>query len=55
MNKKAHIFTDEEIKNISELGDVLRRIHTRLITEGWTIKDGVFIDSDGVQHTRLQP
>ena len=34
MKNKKHIFTDEEIKSISDLGDVLRSILNRLITEG---------------------
>ncbi len=34
MKKKKHIFTDAEIKSISELGEVLRGIHRRLLAEG---------------------
>ena len=34
MTEKKHIFTEEEIKSISELGDVLRSILKRLVAEG---------------------
>lgn len=34
MNKENNIFSEETIKSISELGDVLRRIHNRLLREG---------------------
>lgn len=37
---KKLALTDESIKAISELGDVLRGIHNRLISEGYEIKDG---------------
>lgn len=37
---KTRIFSEEELKSISELGDVLRGIHKRLIKEGYIIKDG---------------
>jgi len=33
-------FTEEGIKNISRFQDTLKRIHIRLISEGYTIKDG---------------
>jgi len=34
MKKKKHIFTDDELRGISELGEVLRGIHKRLLAEG---------------------
>ena len=34
IKKQEHIFSDEEIKNISELGDVLQKIRHRLLSEG---------------------
>jgi 23S rRNA maturation-related 3'-5' exoribonuclease YhaM len=37
---QTNIFTDEGIKNISRFQDTLKRIHIRLISEGYTIKDG---------------
>ena len=37
---KKPALTDESIKAISELGDALRGIHNRLISEGYEIKDG---------------
>lgn len=50
--KPKHIFTDEEIESLKELGDVLRDIHNRLISEGWVIKGGVFISPDGISYTK---
>jgi len=37
---QTNIFTEEGIKNISRFQDTLKRIHIRLISEGYTIKDG---------------
>jgi hypothetical protein len=37
---QTNIFTDEGIKNISRFQDTLKRIHIRLISEGYVIKDG---------------
>ena len=37
---EKRIFTDEGIKNISRFQDTLKRIHIRLISEGYVIKDG---------------
>ncbi len=50
-NKESH-FTEEELANIVAYGEVLRDIHKRLISEGWTIKDGVFTTPDGVSYTK---
>jgi hypothetical protein len=33
-NKKEYIFSEETIKNLEELGLVLRQIHNRLVKEG---------------------
>jgi len=40
ITSEKRIFTDEGIKNISRFQDVLKRIHIRLISEGYVIKDG---------------
>ncbi len=37
------IFTDEDIQSFVELGEVLRKIHNRLLSEGYVIKDGKII------------
>jgi 23S rRNA maturation-related 3'-5' exoribonuclease YhaM len=37
---QTNIFTEEGIKNISRFQDTLKRIHIRLISEGYVIKDG---------------
>ena len=52
MNGKPDLFTDEEIKSLMELGEVLRGIHARLSAEGWKIKDGVFTSPEGVSYTK---
>ena len=33
-------FDDDTIQSLSDLGDVLRRIHNRMKIEGYTIVDG---------------
>jgi hypothetical protein len=33
-------FSEEEIGGIIELGEILRKIHERLVIEGYTINDG---------------
>ena len=38
--KEKQIFSEEEIRSISELGEILRNIHNRLISEGYIIKEG---------------
>jgi hypothetical protein len=39
--------SDETIRSLQELGEVFRRIHKRLVSEGWVIKDGVFTPPPG--------
>lgn len=49
MEKKENIFSEETIKSLEELGDVLRKIHNRLLAEGKIIrKDGktIFLDKE---------
>lgn len=52
MEKKELLFTDEEFENIVALGEVLRDIHKRLISEGWKIKDHVFTSPGGISYTK---
>ncbi len=40
------LLTDETIKSFKELGDVLRPIHNRLVSEGYEIKDGRITKKD---------
>lgn len=42
--KKKYRFTEEGIKNIIALAKTLKRIHIRLIKEGYIIKDGQIIE-----------
>ena len=51
MEKKTHIFTDEEIKSLIELGEVLRSIHARLISEGYVIKSGSITKRNSLEQT----
>jgi len=48
----GRIFSDEEIQGFVDLGNVLMDIRKRMISEGWTIKDGVFTTPDGVSYTK---
>jgi hypothetical protein len=38
--RKQRIFSDETLKSLQELGEVLREIRNQLIAEGYTIRDG---------------
>ena len=46
-NNPTTIFTDEDIQSFVELGEVLRKIHNRLLSEGYVIKDGKIIAPQG--------
>ena len=48
------IFSDSDIQEIVDLGNVLYDIHKRLISEGWKIdlKTGISISPDGVSYTK---
>jgi hypothetical protein len=48
----GRIFSDEEIQGLVDLGNVLVGVHKRLISEGWTIKGGIFTTPDGVSYTK---
>lgn len=38
--EKSAIFSDQGIQNIAAFSSTLKKIHIRLISEGYTIKDG---------------
>lgn len=38
--KTKQIFSDEDIASFVELGEVLKKIRRRLLSEGYIIKDG---------------
>lgn len=42
-----YLFSDETIQSLEELGSVLRRIHARLIAEGYSIIGGRLISPIG--------
>jgi hypothetical protein len=39
---KTFLFSEETINSLGELGGILKRIHKRLVSEGYEIKDGEF-------------
>lgn len=41
--RKSIKFTDEQVEQIAGFLDVLKRIHIRLMAEGYTLKDGKFV------------
>ncbi|MFA6273642.1 MAG: hypothetical protein WC662_00595 [Candidatus Paceibacterota bacterium] len=48
--KKYKPFTEEELTNIGELGEVLRKIHNRLLAEGIIkVKNGKTIWPKGIR------
>ncbi|HTA26993.1 MAG TPA: hypothetical protein VK809_04355 [Bacteroidia bacterium] len=40
------VLTEETIRAVRKLGDVLRRIHDRLISEGYVLENGEFVKSN---------
>ncbi len=40
VNRDELIFTKETVESLGELGEILKKIHKRLISEGYTIVDG---------------
>ena len=38
--KRERIFTDAQIESFAAYGDILRRIHERLVREGYFLSDG---------------
>lgn len=47
MKKKSKGFDEEAIANIEALGEVLYKIHRRLISEGYIITKDEIIDPEG--------
>ncbi len=47
--------SEETIQAMKELGEILRGIHNRLISEGYTIKDGKIYKPDGTLNVPLEP
>ncbi len=41
-----NIFSEETLKSIGELGNVLRDIHTRMVNSGYVIKDGIIVKNE---------
>lgn len=41
--KQNNIFTDEQLQNFAGFEIILRKVHNRLIREGYIIKDGKFM------------
>ncbi|MEI6480433.1 MAG: hypothetical protein WCO12_02850 [bacterium] len=39
-HNNASLLTDDTMKSLVELGEVLREIHNRLVSEGYTIENG---------------
>ncbi len=40
MEQPNHSFSEETLESLVELGSVLEKIHRRLVSEGYEIKDG---------------
>lgn len=46
-------FSEETLQLLKELGDVLQGIHDRLVSEGYVITDGEFIQPSKNQNTHV--
>lgn len=45
--EKKRNFSDQTLASLRELGSILERIHIRLVSEGYTIKNGkIFKETD---------
>jgi hypothetical protein len=40
--ERKHLFSEETIKSLFELGEVLRKIHSRILSEGYIFKENQF-------------
>jgi len=49
LNKELSCLTDETIKSLNDLGDVLLCIHRRILAEGLMIEDGKIIKNDEIK------
>ncbi len=45
--KNNKLFQKEEINNFVAFSSILKRIHNRLISQGYVIKDGQIIKAEG--------
>lgn len=45
-------FSDEAIQNFAEFSHILKRIHIRLISEGYTIRDGKIYKPNEILYER---
>lgn len=46
-DSSGYIFSQDTIDSISELGSVFQKIHSRLMSEGYSIIDGKLINAKG--------
>jgi len=54
--KNSDVFSDKEMENFLGLFEILRRVHTRLIGEGYTIRAGEIIPPrDRVSQEDINP
>ena len=47
---KEYEFSDETLKSLSELGCILRKIHERLASEGYSMIDGQVKKMDTIEY-----
>ena len=46
ISQKEPVLPEETIRAVRELGEILRRIHNRVTSEGYIFKDGKYIKPD---------
>ena len=46
---RKHIFTEETLQSLVELGKILRKISDRLIKEVWTFENGTHVPPPGYE------
>lgn len=49
VKKKDNLLSEDSFKALVELGEALRKIHNRMIAEGYKIKDGKIVKRNSVE------
>jgi len=47
-------FSEPQIQGFVEFSEILRRVHARLIAQGYVLENGKFTQREGGQHTKTR-
>jgi len=57
-NTASNVFTEQDVRHFSEFSHTLKRIHIRLLSEGYTIRNGLILKptlSNNEKSDTIQP